>query len=535
MAVTDATVRETVASALRIVERAASLSRHLQGEIMRTLPGLALTLVVAAAPLPATAQIVGTVSCDAAGCTRSYDVDAAAAAPAGLDAFVVNRAENPNFDADLRAWRLESWPGVFGTATWDASDANGSPASGSARLTNDYLGEAYGDVILSSCLGGAVAGETYRATARVLVPPGQAGMSWVLVGIHFFQTRDCSGFAIGGGARGYGFGADGSFGWFPLDWDGAAPTTGLVPRSAAVMVMLSKFPEEGTATLNALFDNITASGPSPFVKGDMNRDGETDLLVHNNLTGQTDAWTMNNTVRDGAPIAVTPAAPSLDWVVAGVDDFNADLQNDLLMWNQATGEAQFWLMNGTVRVGAPLPLPGALAPPWKPSATADFNHDGKPDIVYRNFSTQKIVIWTMNGTTKLGEIVPVPDQAVDGNWEIVAALDFNNDTNTDFLWYNATSGKIVLWFMNASVSRLSGMFTNPPNAGDNNWKVLAAGDYGIGLNGISGSNDIVWRNETSGRFVVWHMDFAGNRTFGTFTTPMSPLPNPTEWTIAGPR
>jgi hypothetical protein len=48
-------------------------------------------------------------------------------------------------------------------------------------------------------------------------------------------------------------------------------------------------------------------------------------------------------------------------------------------------------------------------------------------------------------------------------------------------------------------------------------------------------NDIVWRNETSGRFVVWHLDNAGNRTFGTFTTPLEPTPIPTDWTIAGPR
>lgn len=42
-------------------------------------------------------------------------------------------------------------------------------------------------------------------------------------------------------------------------------------------------------------------------------------------------------------------------------------------------------------------------------------------------------------------------------------------------------------------------------------------------------------NATSGNMVVWHMDQAGNRTSGLFTTPSAPAPNPTDWTLAGPR
>ncbi len=49
------------------------------------------------------------------------------------------------------------------------------------------------------------------------------------------------------------------------------------------------------------------------------------------------------------------------------------------------------------------------------------------------------------------------------------------------------------------------------------------------------SNDVVWRNADSGRLVVWHLDFYGNRTNGLYTTPDSPSPTPTAWTILGPR
>ena len=46
--------------------------------------------------------------------------------------------------------------------------------------------------------------------------------------------------------------------------------------------------------------------------------------------------------------------------------------------------------------------------------------------------------------------------------------------------------------------------------------------------------DIVWRNETSGNQVVWHMDFASTRVHGEFTSPPANTPA-LDWTVVGPR
>lgn len=274
----------------------------------------------------------------------------------------------------------------------------------------------------------------------------------------------------------------------------------------------------------------------PVVKGDMNGDGKTDLVLRRNNVWEHHFWWMDGVTRIGeTPMTPQTLPTDTELGVSGVDDFNADGRQDLVFWKATTGEVQFWLMNGAGgRLGQPVTLAG-YASPWKLSATADFNHDGAPDLVWRNFATQKIEIRTMNGTGYEGTVVPSPDQAADANWEIVGAVDLNGDANTDFLWYNPDSGKIVYWWMDASVVRTAGNFTNPPNAGDNNWKVLAVGDYGVGGGGLPGTNDVVWRNADSGSFVVWYMDFAGNRTGGTFTSPASPSPDPTTWTIVGPR
>ena len=333
---------------------------------------------------------------------------------------------------------------------------------------------------------------------------------------------------------------------------GAAVSCGLPDLAPGASVQLDLQTRPGPGTLGAVqataqvAPGAPASDPQPsndtavastgvaFVKGDLSQDLGTDLLLRHATDGELVAWLMNGVTRLSAvPLAPLPAP---EWLPQGLDDFDGDGHNDLVLRHATTGEVRFWLLNGTSAAGT-LPLLGAptLAANWKLSATADFDHDGWPDILWRNVTSQKLVIWTMSGHVKTATLIPSPSQAVDANWEIVAARDYDGDGNTDLLWYNQTSGRIVQWLMDAQLQRLVGRFTSPMGAGDNNWKVWASGDYGSGPGGQPGTNDLVWRNATSGRYVVWHLDLAGLRTAGVFTDPWQPEGQPLEWEIAGPR
>jgi hypothetical protein len=274
-------------------------------------------------------------------------------------------------------------------------------------------------------------------------------------------------------------------------------------------------------------------------KGDADSDGRVDLFFRNLGTNRHLAWLMNGVTRSSESF-LSPDPANANWAAVGADDFNSDDRNDFVFSNGATGAVEFWLMNGATRVGGAVPLTGSPPPglDWKLSATGDFNHDGRPDLVWRNVATRKIAVWTLNGTAYTATLVPNPDSAADANWEIAAGLDYNGDGLRDWLWYNVTSGKLVLWFLDANLQRTAGQFTNPPSAADANWRVLGGGDYGQGPGGVAFSNDVVWRNSTSGRLVVWYLDFAGNRTAGTFTNPVGPTAGastPLDWTVVGPR
>lgn len=254
-------------------------------------------------------------------------------------------------------------------------------------------------------------------------------------------------------------------------------------------------------------------GPYPFT-------GFPSILWRSPL-GEACQWLMRRT----ALVQTTcwAAGPDPDRRFVAAEDFDGDLTAERLYRHQVTGQLYF---DAT-------PLSGGVAPPlnWLVAATADFNADGQPDILWRNSTSNKLVIWTMNGTAKLGNIIPSPDAAVDGNWQVVGAADADGNATPDLIWYNTSSGKVVQWLMNASVARTSGRFTTPANAGDANWKVVASGDWGRG-GGPPGTTDLLWRNATSGNLVVWHMDWNGVRQAGVFTTP-GQLPAGSE--LVGPR
>ena len=61
----------------------------------------------------------------------------------------------------------------------------------------------------------------------------------------------------------------------------------------------------------------------------------------------------------------------------------------------------------------------------------DLNDDGKPDLVWTNSATGKSQVWYMNEVTKTGT-ASLPCRT-NLDWRIVGIADFNNDGKPDLL------------------------------------------------------------------------------------------------------
>jgi subtilisin family serine protease len=225
--------------------------------------------------------------------------------------------------------------------------------------------------------------------------------------------------------------------------------------------------------------------------------GRTDLIWRNYLTGAVAFWNMNGTSIAGTGIFNTVNLP--EWQLEGSGDLNSDGRPDLVWRNYLTGEIGVWYMGSSN--GSPVLLSTQLITPsvtdgrWQIEAIADFNGDGKVDLLWRNYSTGQNAYWYLNGAQLIG--TTLLETVSDLAWRIEGAGDFNGDGKKDWVWRNYATGEIAYWYMNG-VTRIGiAVLTEKINL---NWHIDGVAD----MNGDS-RPDFLWRADTTGENVVWHM------------------------------
>ncbi len=259
---------------------------------------------------------------------------------------------------------------------------------------------------------------------------------------------------------------------------------------------------------------INADGPNWHIlgTGDFDGDGHADVLWASDQ-GYTAVWEldgnqvkMQDALRSGAN-PVTRPDPS--WHIAGSNDFDGDGKGDIL-WRTENGTLVIWEIEGTqlksadyVNDGAEaIPAPGA---DWHIAGTDDFDGDGKADMLWRADSGT-LVIWEMDGTRiKFGGYVNDGAQAVPApgaDWHIAGTADFDGDGKNDILW-RTDSGMLAIWEMDGTRIKFGGYVNNGTDAvgaPGADWHVQQLGDYDG-----DGKNDILWRTD-SGSLAIWEMD-----------------------------
>jgi len=130
-----------------------------------------------------------------------------------------------------------------------------------------------------------------------------------------------------------------------------------------------------------------------------------------------------------------------------------------------------WYMNGATIVGQDV-LYTVADPYWRIVGVGDFNGDGKPDLVWRNYMPSGMnVIWYMNGAAIAGQDVLYT--VADTHWRIEGVGDYNGDGKPDILWRNYGSGgwtgTNLVWYMNGAA--IAGQDLLYPVT-DLNWRIV---------------------------------------------------------------
>ena len=251
-------------------------------------------------------------------------------------------------------------------------------------------------------------------------------------------------------------------------------------------------------------------GAAANVPRDFNGDAKPDLVWQNAATRQAVVWYLDgpqgNQPQGWSWLSAAGApggAPG--WTLASAGDFNGDGTPDLVWQNDSSRQVVVWYMGYEQGKNIFLAfewLSASGVPGWRVVGTGDLNGNGRPDLVWQNDSSRQVVVWWDKQGMGFQSWDWLSSAGVAG-WSVVGVADFNRDGRLDLVGQNDVSRQVVVWYMGDALGNL---FQRWDALADSvaGWRVVGTGDFNR-----DGSADLLWQNDATQSVVIWY--FAGSR------------------------
>jgi hypothetical protein len=300
---------------------------------------------------------------------------------------------------------------------------------------------------------------------------------------------------------------------------GDATVAGSGTTTYSVSANLSPVPRTATLTVAGLPFTVTQAAGSR-ASGDYDGNGKPDVVWFNPSTSQVKVSYYSGS--QGTTLLGSSAmlTGSFGWTVVAAADFDGNGKPDLVWFNRSTGQVQvhyYGGAQGNVFQGVALLLTGSLG--WDVVAAADFDGDGKPDLVWLNRTSGQVQVHYYGGSQ--GNVFLGGASLVSGSpgWTISGAADFDGNGTPDLIWFNSTTGQVQVSYYGGAQGRV---FQRAAAllSGSLGWTVMGANDFDG-----NGTPDLVWLNEATRQVQVHYYGGSGGSTF-LGGTRLDPIGNP---------